>query len=322
MTHFPKRKSLNFFLYNNAVSVILALLYAIFIDIYVVNLYVEAEAGDYANYLKNIDALLVDPLIASLNSVFYKIILYINLLFSIKDGSVLIHFIVFFSSFLIAYVFFQAMFQHEKPMYIFIFILFILFTPKVMDLFISNIRGGVAFALFIYGIKRHHGYIKKILIILSVSIHLLILPLLLTYILFFYFNKVNALKLFPLRVMALFTLSFVMVIAMGELYLLQPYNNGLLYTFSLFLFLIIVIFLNKKTIQNEDGFIAIALMSMLVSSSLLDYSIIRYFGIAFVYYGLFIINSHSDILIKRFIVIYPLFTAPFFYFWFVGLGLV
>ena len=72
----------------------------------------------------------------------------------------------------------------------------------------------------------------------------------------------------------------------------------------------------SKIIKKEDGFIAIGLMFMISISPFIDINIMRYLGIAFILFGIFIINNNNINILKKYTSIYFVLIIIYQYYFF------
>ena len=297
-------------------SLIFALLYLFVINQYLVDLYLGAVSADIYNYIYNIGKTLQQGTILDNKWFFYTVIVYSNSWFNVKDPYDIYLFIASISVFLLSYKLFLYAFRSEKRLISFILIVLILLTPTVFELTVSNIRSGVAFVLFLYGIKSNSRFIKLILISMSVLTHLMILPILSLYILFYSLKKIGIVRRSTsISILYLIFFSFILSLLIKFNQYTGIYQYSISYTFLVFFITILFIYYNSKVAKDEDGFVAIGLMIMISISSFLDINIMRYLGIAFILYGIFMINTNNINTLKKYTSIYLILTIIYqFYF--------
>ena len=311
---------INMYKYPKIVSFTLALSYLLICNLYLYNLYLAVEGVDIHNYLKHfqedINEYRAIPIFYEHNTFFYDVVTFINIFFKFENASTIYIYIMSFITFFLAYKFFlDAMYLKTTLTGIF-FIFLILFTPKVMDIFVSQIRGGLALVIFLYGMNFNSKIIKLTFIIFSSFIHFMVLPILSLYLLYYFFKKTNLLrKSNALTILILIFFCFIAVYIMTLIYPIGGYRNDLMYSLLIFFITIYFLSISKILITNVEGFVAIGLMIMILVSSIVDYHLIRFLGIAFVMYGLAIINLNNITFLKNNIIFYfVLFCTYHFYF--------
>tara|TARA_Y200000002_G_scaffold382778_1_gene401249 strand:- start:1883 stop:2830 length:948 start_codon:yes stop_codon:yes gene_type:complete len=291
--------------FPKASSFILAALYLLIINQYALDLYLGAVSSDIYNYIYNIGKTLEQGTILDNKWYFYTVIFYFNSWFDIRDPYTIYLSIASISIFLLSYKLFQNVFHSKKRLISFILIVLILFTPSVFELIVSNIRSGGAFILFLYGIKSNSRSIKLILISMSVLTHLMILPILCFYILFYFLKKTGFIRRSTFfSILFLIFFSFILCLLIKFNRSTGVYQYSFLYTTLVYFITIMYIYYNSKAVKNEDGFVAIGLMLMISISPFLDINIMRYLGIAFILYGIFIINNNNINILKKYTSIY------------------
>lgn len=300
-----------------ASSFIFAVLYLLIINNYVLSMYLGTVSSDIYNYIYNIGKTLEQGTILDNKWYFYAVIFYLNSFFDFSDPYKIYLSTASVSIFLLSYKLFQNVFHSKKGLISFILIVLILFTPTVFELIASNIRSGVAFILFLYGIKSNSRLIKFTLISMSVLTHLMILPLLCFYLLFHILKKIGLVRRSTfLSLLFLIFLSVVLCFLIKFNRSAGVYQYSFLYTTLVYFITTMFIYYFSKIIKNEDGFIAIGLMFMISISPFLDINIMRYLGIAFILFGIFIINNNNINILKKYTSIYFVLIIIYQYYFF------
>ena len=303
--------------FPRASSFIFAVLYLLIINNYVLSLYLGTVSSDIYNYIYNIGKTLEQGPRLENKWYFYAFISYLDSFFDFSDPYKIYLSIASVSVFLLSYKLFQNVFHSKKRLISFILIVLILFTPTVFELIASNIRSGVAFILFLYGIKSNSRLIKLTLISLSLLIHLMILPLLCFYLLFHILKKIGLVRRSTfLSLLLLIFLSVVLCFLIKFNRSTGVYQYSFLYTTLVYFITTVFIYYYSKIIKNEDGFVALGLMFMISISPFLDINIMRYLGIAFILFGIFIINNNNINILKKYTSIYfvLIITYQFYFF--------
>jgi hypothetical protein len=196
-------------------------------------------------------------------------------------------------------------------------IFMVLISPKLLDALASNLRSGIAFGIFLYAVELLHGYKKLPILILSALIHLSMVPLIGLYVLFQIMDKK---AFFRMRSTFLFFsfLAFVTLLVaytMKNLHPLPVWNNGLLYTLSIFFLLILPIILKKNIVRSTEGFMFIGIMLLLLWSFILDYASIRFFSYALPFIILLAVKSPNKTFIYKLTIGYFPFFILYQYYW-------
>ena len=196
------------------------------------------------------------------------------------------------------------------PLFIMVF-----FTPMVSALFASGIRSGIAFTILMVAMIYTKGLIKYILFGLSGLMHLSMIPIMCLYILFNMLSKVKITSSFVVRLSVL--AIFAALVAQGAK--LYQFNDTIVSSSVLFNLLIVfvgfmIIFTNKKAINNIYGFIAVGLMLIYIFGIIIDVSFIRYVGNSIILYLFFLIYKGEVGTIQVFTTGYtPFFVLTLFY---------
>jgi len=282
-------------------SIILSVLYLLIINYYVFNLYLGATTADIYNYIYNINKSLQQGTVLDDKFYFYSAIIYIYSWFDFKDPFKIYVQIFSVTIFLLSYKLFLNVFHLKKRLIPFILVVLILFTPSVFELIASNIRSGVALVIFLYGIKSNTRLIKLILIFISVLIHFMVLPILSLYILFYSLKKIGIVRRSTsINILLLIFTSLTFCLITKFNFYTSGYQYGFLFSILVYFITILFTYFYSKVIANEDGFVAIGLMFMISISSFLDINLMRYLGVAFILYGIFIINTNNINIIKKY----------------------
>ena len=304
---------------NKFTPIFQSILYACFNVFFTIDWFLAKESGDIHNYLFNIKrAIMVGHDLPGLqgSGYYYIIISKFSSIFEIKDPLLIISIIISINSYLLSYKFFSYFHKNQKGLISFIFILMVLFTPKVIDLIVSNTRSGLAIVIFLYGINSFNKFNKILLISLSASIHLIVLPILAIYLLFYFLKKLKISVLdSPIKIILLFCFSFILVNLMKTFHYTGEYYNGLLYTVLIYIITVVFIALaGQKITKDISFFVSLGLLFMCIISSIIDYNLIRYLGVVFILIGLFVVNSNNNILFNFSFMYFFLFIV-YLYYW-------
>ena len=198
-----------------------------------------------------------------------------------------------------------------------ILMLIIFFSPRVINLFSSGVRSGIAFTLLLPAMVYFRGLKKYIFFLLSTMIHHSMAPMIFFYILFGWLNNRKWKLSYMGNSFILALCSFCIALAATQ----WPFTsrgsgvNQSIYYMSLVMFVsIFIMFTNKKVIRNVYGFISIGLCMTIFFGYLIDYSFIRYIGNAILLYLFFILNEGTTRTIYLFTVAYiPFFILTTYY---------
>ena len=188
-------------------------------------------------------------------SIFQNENIFRNMVFGLQglfdeDFEVIFGYIAFICSTTIFYICLSKVRSRKYLIVILPFLLMIFFTPRVVDLFASSLRSGIAFTIFIISNNYLKGVRKYILMMLSILIHLSMLPIISLYLLFYTLHKkrVNVSYLTSIFVLLLF--SLIVNIGAKEFHSSIGINTSFYYNFLVFLILLLIVFTNKKVINN------------------------------------------------------------------------
>ena len=194
-------------------------------------------------------------------------------------------------------------------------LLCIFLTPNVSNLFASAIRSGIAFTILMLSMIYLRGYKLYIFFLLSSLIHLSMIPIIFFYFLYHTIRKLQIKSPFIVPFFLLVLVSFPMTLASFVLnFNITPTNSSIFFeTFTLYLGLL-VIFTNRKAIQNIYGFMSMGLILVYVSGLIIDISFLRYLGNVLVLYLLFLIKKGRVGTVQVFTIGYiPFFLLTSFY---------
>jgi hypothetical protein len=198
--------------------------------------------------------------------------------------------------------------------YILPLFLMVFFTPRVINLFASGIRSGIAFTILIVAIMYLKGAKQYILFALSTLIHLSMLPMISLYFLFYWLENKRIKLSFTASLFILLLCSFLVAVAAPEFNYSKGVNQSALYM-SLVAFLgLFIIFTNKKAIKNIYGFISIGLILIVFSGYIVDFSFVRYIGNAIIMYLFFVIKEGGARTLQVFTIGYAFFFIPTLYY--------
>jgi|SaaInlStandDraft_4_1057021.scaffolds.fasta_scaffold38517_2 hypothetical protein len=246
-------------------------------------------------------------------SIFQNENIFRNMVFGLQglfdeDFEVIFGYIAFICSTTIFYICLSKVRSRKYLIVILPFLLMIFFTPRVVDLFASSLRSGIAFTIFIISNNYLKGVRKYILMMLSILIHLSMLPIISLYLLFYTLHKkrVNVSYLTSIFVLLLF--SLIVNIGAKEFHSSIGINTSFYYNFLVFLILLLIVFTNKKVINNVYGFLSIGLIVTVILGFILDFNFIRFVGNSLLLYLFFVLDKGS---IKT-IQVFTLGYIPFF----------
>jgi len=288
-----------------------SILYGLFV-LKVLENHIYYDTGDLNSYLyffNNNNNYLDNSKVNFFNgdSIFRNIIFSLQRFFDV-NFEVIFGYIAFICSVLVFYIFtlkaiFSRHFFYILPLFIMIF-----FTPRVFDLFASGLRSGIAFVILLFSTIYLKSIPKYILMALSVSVHLSMLPIIFLYFISYilYSKKINAHYITSYIVLLL--MSFIVVIAAKEYHNSSGSNMGVYYSAIIIIITIVFTFTNRQVIKNTYGLISIGLLTIVLLGLVFDFDFRRYIGNALLFYLLFVINNFS----KKTIWLVSLSFLPFF----------
>jgi hypothetical protein len=198
--------------------------------------------------------------------------------------------------------------------YILPLLLMVFFTPRVINLFASGIRSGIAFTILMVAITYLKGVRQYILFVLSTLIHLSMLPMISFYFLFYWLENKKIKLSFTASLFILLSCSFLVAVAAPEFNFSKGVNQSIYYMSLVVVLGLFIIFTNKKTIKNIYGFISIGLILIVFFGYIVDFSFVRYIGNAIIMYLFFVIKEGGVRTLQVFTIGYaPFFMLTLFY---------
>ena len=306
---------------SNLRSITLSLLYAYFIGVVLFQYIIITVESDLINYTRNLDNLANDNdlLTGDLGSLaFYAILSAVSetMPAEISDSTSILALVAGFNAFLIAYCIFKPIGSLRRLIVLIPVLLCFLLSPKVMDLIVSNLRGGFSLAFFVFAMTLRSNISKYSVILISILIHQSAIFLLVWLLLY---RAQQAIPLFtnsPKIKAGIVILLFapILVTISSLVYQSYEWQNGALYTFMLFCLLFLFIVVDRRVVLTEEGFIAIATLFSLIVAFLIDYASIRLLSWALIFYLLFAVKHLSDRATQSLFVFYlPMFSVMLFY---------
>lgn len=192
---------------------------------------------------------------------------------------------------------------HISPLIIMVF-----FTPRVMNLFASGIRSGIAFTILFIAIVYLRGAKKHILFGLSCIIHLSMIPIISLYFLYYLCNNKRIRFSFIPSLMVLLSYSFIVALVGGEIHISKGVSSSTDYKLFVFYIGLLIIYSNRNVLKDIHGFISVGIILIVLSGFITDFSFIRYVGNAIVFYLFFLIKRGNTKTFQVFTAGY----APFF----------
>ena len=302
---------------------LIAILYALFINYYVLNFYIEFNTSDLGNYLRNTEAhfgrFSKGDYHSSKMSIFYHLLYLIDLSHSYisnKEFSALI-FSILASSILFVYTLLSGVQNLKHLLIVLPIVVMLLLTPKVIDLFAATIRNGAAFAVFYYSIQLLEGYKKNIGILFSVLIHMSMLPLLALYIFYYFVHKVINVKSTFVILLVLFFFCLALMYGLSIVY--PAGINSFLIGYKAMVFFLRPVFIffsfYSSALKSVEGFMAIGIMFIILLSFIFNYNLIRYLGVSIIFFSTFIISIKRKSVTQLYSIAYFPFVLTYLYYW-------
>lgn len=293
--------------------------YGFFIVAYLNNHYI-LDSGDIISIIKNSDEMIslndiltyhgsVMNILSSGDAIFHIALLVLKNLLNQSSLTVL-GIYAFIISTTIFYIYSINIKQRKYLFFILLLFIMIFFTPRVINLFASGLRSGIAFTVLIIAFMYFKGVKQYILFALSTLIHLSMAPIIAFYILF---NMIEATKVklsFTISLFILLLCSYLFAMVTPKLtFAYSPsFNQSMLYMSLVAFLALLITFTNKKVVRNVYGFISIGLILTVLVGYINDFSFVRYIGNAIIFYLFFLIKEGSPRTLHFFAIGY----APFF----------
>ena len=217
--------------------------------------------------------------------------------------------LAFITSSAIFTLFFSNIRSSKYLVYLIPLFLIVFLTPLVTNSFASTIRSTIAFTILMFALVSFKGTLRYSLFGLSSLIHLSMVPIVSFFFLFHILKRIKMSSSFivPFILLAFYVL-FVTLIAYFLEFNVTVAAQSYFYNTLILCLTALVIFTNKKTINNLYGFISIALFLVYIFGLILDISFIRYIGYAILFY-LFFLTQRAE---KSTLQIFTLGYFPFF----------
>ena len=188
----------------------------------------------------------------------------------------------------------------SAPLFLMVFL-----TPRVMDLYASGIRSGIAFTILLLGLLSRRAVLSYSLFALASFIHLSMIPIVALYLFFYLLRSINTRPSLLSTYLLLIAFAIFLTIAAWILnFNSTNVASSFYYNFLLFYLCAILIFSSKSAVLDIYGFISIGLMLILLFGIVVDLSFVRYTGNAIILYLFFLIKSGSVNTIKIFSICY------------------
>ena len=198
--------------------------------------------------------------------------------------------------------------------YILPLFLMVFFTPRIMNLFASGIRSGIAFTILMVAIIYLKGAKKYILFALSSLFHLSMVPIISLYFIFYMLDNKRIKSSFIASLFILLLCSFLAAIAGKEFHFSIGVSQSIYYMSLVFVVGLFIIFTNKNGIKNLYGFMSAGLILIIFFGYTMDFSFIRYIGNAIILYLFFLIKEGEVRTIQVFTISYvPFFILTLYY---------
>jgi len=274
------------------------LLYLVFINFFIFKIYLEYSIGaDIYDYLYNLDVYAVQQrtsIIIPGKGYFYELISFLNLFLKF-DAKNLFILLLNTISFVVSLILFKNTTNSKNFLAVYFLTWMVLITPSVLEFLISNIRSSFAFVLFLIGLNLKSKLLKLIFFLFSSLIHLLIIPIIITFFLFYFIKKNHLLNKLNLNknFIIIFIFNSIIIYFTAIIKFIEPSSQG--YFYLIFMFSFTAIFsIFKRFIKFIEGYLAFSLM-LLVNIALiagLDFS--RYFPISVILFSIFLIKNDTQ----------------------------
>ena len=306
---------------SNSRTTLLSMLYAYLVGVILFQYIFNTVDSDLTNYSRNIDNL-SDILDTGelVNLPFYTLMSTVSNAMPLvsQNNSLLLALVASFNAFLIAYCVFKPISSLNRLIILSPLLLCFLFSPKVTDLMVSNLRGGISLAIFIFAMTLKSKILKNSTFFFAILLHQSTSFLLAWLLLYRAQKAITLLKNLPkikASIVILISAPILILISM----IVQPadkWGNGTLYTLMILYLLFLFVIIDRRVLLTEEGFIAIALLVSLMMAFLFDYQSIRLLSWALIFYLIFAVKSLNKQSTQLLFLFYsPMFSAMIYY-WF------
>ena len=192
-------------------------------------------------------------------------------------------------------------------------LLMCLFTPRVLDLLISNLRHGFAVAIFLYSAVHLSGVSRRLGFLLSLGFHIGMGPIWLAFTVF-HFVKNRCSSNYYILFIA-FLLSVFLVCCLWLFY--QPGQVSFKAKYIIFsaVFALTMSALAGAWIYTLFGFIFVSLTLFTFMALLIDIDVMRYFGVSIILFSTFVTRCKGRQRITLMTVMYAPFLFIYLIFW-------
>jgi hypothetical protein len=291
--------------FKNISKLLIAILYGYFI-VYNLNLDLAKNSGDIGQLIRNINVKINDPNLTTEYLFYYLINLIIT--YTIVDYNNIFQLIAFIISATLFYAFISHVKSENYSHYSFLLILIVFCTPRVFDLFASGVRSGLAFTILFFGLTYLKGISKIIAFIISVALHISMLPIIGLYYLFIYLKRIRLNLSNSIYLIILFFYGLCGIFSSEQFYSITDVAQSLFYQVLILILASLFILLGKEAVKNIYVFISIGIIFIVLIGFIFDVSFIRYVGNSILLYLFFLIEKNN----KREIKIFFLSYFPFF----------
>ena len=205
--------------------------------------------------------------------------------------------------------------QRKYLFFVLLLFLMVFFTPRVINLFASGVRSGMAFMFLLVALVYLKGLKQHLFMLFSLLIHLSMAPIIGFYFLYNWIDKQRIRLSFGVYLLILLLSSLIIAIVSPQLNLTNsPINQSILYMSLVAYLALLMIFVNKKVVRNVYGFISLGLILVVLLGYSNEFSFIRYIGNAIIFYLLFILKEGSPRTLHLFTIGYmPFFLVTLYY---------
>ena len=296
---------------NKFLGLFISIVYGFFVVFSLQRLYLygSGDVNALVNFFEDIDIFTSFNTYSIRGDGLFRIgILFLGDLFNAEPITVL-SCISFTMSSIFFYIYLVNIRSSMYLIYILPLFLLIFFTPMITNLFASAIRSGVAFTILMVAFAYFQGIKKYILFGLASFIHYSMLPIISLYVLFYTYKRLKIKSSFAVPFLAILSFSFIMTSAAYILkFNITQVSSSIFFNFLIFYVGLLIIFVNKKAVNNIYGFISIGLILVVCFGFILDISFLRYTANALVLYLFFLIKKGEAGTIQVFTIGY----IPFF----------
>ena len=188
--------------------------------------------------------------------------------------------------------------QQKNRFLLFLLLLAIFLHPRFIDLVAGNIRSACALSLLFWAITLKDSKLKYLLIFIAPTFHLGTIPVLALYFTHRFWKKMP--KFFSqvhIKTASIFLIAGVLCLSAKTVFPDRgdgSWEGGMFYTIAIVVLFSYVFFLGRYFVNNQFGFMALGLISMVIWGAIIDYATMRYLSFFLPFFGAALIYFHRQ----------------------------